>query len=150
MEKSELHGLLRDEYLQLQKTVEDFDQRALTIKAWSVTFSSAGLATGSVTLNSLLFLISAIGALAFWIVEALWKTNQQAHYSRVWEIERYFRDEGLEKSPEIKPFSIGLTWSSAFRANGQYKRAFRVFSWPHVALPHAIIVATGIALCVLT
>ena len=34
---------LAQEYLFLQKTVEDFDARALTIKAWSVTFSAAGL-----------------------------------------------------------------------------------------------------------
>jgi len=29
--------LLKEEYFHLQDTVEDFDQKALTIKAWSVT-----------------------------------------------------------------------------------------------------------------
>ena len=31
---------LAQEYLFLQKVIEDFDARALTIKAWSVTFSA--------------------------------------------------------------------------------------------------------------
>src|SRR5436309_6004811 len=34
--------LLKDEYL--HKTVDDFDQRTLTIKAWSVTTSMVGIA----------------------------------------------------------------------------------------------------------
>jgi len=43
MDEDKTNALLAQEYLQLQKTVEDFDARALTIKAWSVTFSAAGL-----------------------------------------------------------------------------------------------------------
>jgi hypothetical protein len=38
-------ALLKEEYFHLQKTVDDFDQRTLNIKAWSVTTSMAGIAT---------------------------------------------------------------------------------------------------------
>jgi hypothetical protein len=41
-----LFAALQAEYLQLQKTIEDFDARALTIKAWSVTFGLTALAGG--------------------------------------------------------------------------------------------------------
>jgi hypothetical protein len=44
MDAGDDNSLLVQEYMQLQKTVEDFDARALTIKAWCVTFSAAGLA----------------------------------------------------------------------------------------------------------
>lgn len=37
-------ALLKEEYFHLQRTVEDLDQRILTIKAWSVTTSMAGIA----------------------------------------------------------------------------------------------------------
>ena len=47
-------ALLKEEYLHLQKTVEDFDQRTLTIKAWSVTTSMAGIAASSKSQNRLL------------------------------------------------------------------------------------------------
>ena len=39
----EIVALLKEEYFLLHKTVEDFDQRALTIiKAWSVTRQVSG------------------------------------------------------------------------------------------------------------
>lgn len=34
---------MKEEYFHLNEIVEDFDQKALTIKAWSVTLSMAGI-----------------------------------------------------------------------------------------------------------
>lgn len=34
---------LRQEYFKLQEAIETFDEKALTIKAWSVTISMAGI-----------------------------------------------------------------------------------------------------------
>ena len=44
MNEEQLRNALQAEYLHLQKVIEDFDGRALTIKAWSVTFSLVTIA----------------------------------------------------------------------------------------------------------
>lgn len=82
---------LLEEYLQLQKTVEEFDGKALTIKAWSVTLSSAGLVAAYFDNEPTVLLIAGGSALVFWLVEALWKANQNAFYSRIYEIEQAVR-----------------------------------------------------------
>jgi hypothetical protein len=146
VEEKDRVGLLKDEYFQLQKVVEDYDLRALTIKAWSVTFSAAGLVTAYLQNARILLLIAALSALVFWIVEALWKTNQQAYYPRIWKIERHFRDAGTEKAEEIRPFAIGLSWGDSFRKEGSYWRSYRIMLWPHVALPHAVVAVVGVLL----
>ena len=84
---------LRQEYFQLQQTVESFDQRALTIKAWSVTFSMAGVATAFTNHNSSLLLVAAIASLLFWLIEGHWKLFQQAYYPRIREIEALMAGE---------------------------------------------------------
>lgn len=140
--------LIAQEYLQLQKVVEDFDVRAVTIKAWSVTFSAAGLGAAYLQAQPVLLLISALSALVFWMVEALWKTNQQAYYPRIREIEKYFAEGG--KGEAIAPFAIGTAWSAAFRRKRGYWRAFAIMGWPHVALPHIVVVAAALALLALS
>ena len=40
MDPAQLDAALQTEYLHLQKTIEDFDGKAMTIKAWSVTSAS--------------------------------------------------------------------------------------------------------------
>lgn len=138
--------LVADEYLQLQKVVEDFDQRTLTIKAWSVTFSAAGLGLAYAQKASVILIVAALSALVFWIVEALWKTNQQPYYARIAAIEAHFSGD---PAATTTPFRIGASWNQAFRAAGGYGRAWRIMLWPHVLLPHAAIVAAGILLFLL-
>jgi hypothetical protein len=140
--------LIAQEYLQLQKVVEDFDLRAITIKAWSVTFSATGLGAAYLQGKPVLLLISALSALVFWIVEALWKTNQQAYYPRIKQIEQYFAGEKVG-SP-ISPFAIKTAWGSAFRDEGGYWRAFKIMGWPHVALPHVVVIIAGLGLLALS
>jgi hypothetical protein len=38
IDQSQLTSALQTEYFHLQKTIEEFDGKAMTIKAWSVTF----------------------------------------------------------------------------------------------------------------
>jgi hypothetical protein len=130
---------LRQEYFQLQKTVEDFDQRALTIKGWSVTASMAAIAAAFTQSAPALFLLASVSALLFWIIEALWKVFQQAYYPRLREIEDYMRgvpSEGFS-SPDIVK-----SWSSAWRRTS----LSRVMCWGHVCLPHVAIVVAGLLL----
>ena len=69
---SDVVELLKDEYLHLQKTVEDFDQRTLTIKAWSVTTSMAGIAASFLHRDAaVISLLAALASLSFWMTEAL-------------------------------------------------------------------------------
>lgn len=65
----DINTLLSDEYLHLQRVIEEFDQRALTLKAWSVSFSAAGLGLAYSEREAAILLIAALSALVFWIVE---------------------------------------------------------------------------------
>jgi hypothetical protein len=138
---SDVDDLLSQEYFQLQKAIEDFDQRALTIKAWSVTFSAAGLGLAYSQHERIILLVAALSALTFWMVEALWKTNQQSHYGLIWQIEDHFSGKG-----ETKPFAIAHSWSEQFHAGGGYGRMRRLMWWPHVMMPHVVIVVAGVLL----
>jgi hypothetical protein len=131
MERAIRTDLLLAEYLHVQKVVEDFDAKSLTIKAWSVTLSAAGLVAAYTEDQPIVLLIAGFSALAFWLVEALWKTNQQAFYPRIRAIEAAFRE-----GSEIPPLQIATSWSASWHAAWGAGLPYRVFRWPHVFLPH--------------
>lgn len=133
---------LNEEYLQLQKTVEEFDGKALTIKAWSVTLSAAGLVASYVEKQPLILLIAAASAVIFWLIEALWKTNQNAFYSRIYQIEEAFRNP----VDDFPAFQIATSWSQSWHAGRKERKVFQVMVWPHVFLPHIVVAAVGVAL----
>jgi hypothetical protein len=108
MQDTERRQLLKDEYLHIQKTVVELDGRAITIKAWTVSFSLAALIGGFVAHKAAIFLVSAFSALLFFIIEGFWKHNQQAFYSRSKLIERYFA--GQFEHEEFAPFQIDFHW----------------------------------------
>ena len=141
MPDDKLNALLAQEYLQMQKAVEDFDGRALTIKAWSVTFGAAGLTVAYAQSKPAILLLASAGALVFWLVEAIWKVNQQAYYPRIVEIEAHFRGE-----ESTTPLQITRSWSTAYHGRGRYWYALHILGWPHVALPHVLIALAGVAL----
>ena len=126
---------LAREYMRLQQTVEDFDGKALTIKAWSVTLSAAGIVTSYAQVKPAILLVSSGSAFFFWIVEALWKTNQLAHYGRIRDIEKFFQ------TPDdfTVPYQIAASWSKEWHLHGRDKRVFKVMWWSHVFLPHVIV-----------
>jgi hypothetical protein len=136
-------SLLKEEYFHLQKTVQDFDQRGLTIKAWSVTVSLAGIAASfNKDGSTLLCLLAAAGSFSFWLIEALWKSFQQCFYPRLLAIENAFLNTRSEK-----PLQISTQWNKAFRKR-TFRRFFKVFFWPHVMLPHVLIVIGGLLIWV--
>jgi hypothetical protein len=136
-----LFAALQAEYLQLQKTIEDFDARALTIKAWSVTFGLTALAGAFASHSRVVFLIASSSAALFWYLETTWKVFQQAYYSRSAQLEQHFRGETRLEDP----FQISSAWYNAW-SRMERREYWRVALWPHVALPHAIVVATGLVL----
>jgi len=138
--------LLREEYFHLQKVVEDFDSKAISIKAWSITGSLAAMVAGFVkedTVRPELFLIASIASLFFWIVEGHWKTFQLAYYGRIEEIETWFRKGDME----IANLQIDMSWSARWKI--ERNKLFQILRWPHVALPHAIIFIGGVVLFLL-
>ena len=130
---------LRQEYFRLQETLEKFDEKALTIKAWSVTLSMAGIGAAFLKNAPALLLLSGLASLLFWLIEALWKVFQQAFYTRVHEIESLMKGEEVE-NPE-SPFIAG-SWSLAYSAQGT-RYFWAVLFWPHVLLPHALVFLAG-------
>lgn len=137
----QLIGLLKDEYLQVQKSIEDFDTRALNIKTWSVTFSLAAIGGGFVSKEPLAFLVASFSALVFWVLEAHWKAFQDAHYGRGRTIEAYFRGEG----DEPVPFQIATSFLDRFHKTSKAKM-IQIALWPHVMLPHVLVVFVGAGL----
>ncbi len=131
---------LAQEYLHLQKVVEDFDTKVLTVKAWSVTFSAAAIGLSFYEKQRAVLLAAMISAMAFWIMEALIKANQQAYYHRINELEEHFSAERT-----YKPFQIGRAWSAAFANRRGHWYACRIMCWPHVFMPYLPIVVSAIA-----
>lgn len=145
MNDDQLNAALQAEYLHIQKTIEDFDSRALTIKAWSMTFSLAAIAGAFASHSSAVFLIAAISAAVFWLLETQWKLFQMSYYPRAELIAEHFRGEQRVEHP----FQIGPAWYKRW-AELRGRGTPQVMRWPHIALPHAIVVILGIALFILT
>jgi hypothetical protein len=127
----------------MENTVEgdSLDQKALTIKARSVTFSMDGVGTAFSSHNPSLFLLSAIAFLLFRLIEGCCKLFQQAYYPRFKEVELLMA--GQEVAHPTAPW-IAQSWSEAWRA---YRLTY-VLKWPHVYLPHAVVVFGCIVLYV--
>jgi uncharacterized membrane protein len=157
--------LLKDEYLQLQKTIEDFDARTLTIKAWSVSFSLIALAGAFVSHAAVVLLVASVSSCLFWFIEGFWKRFQLAYYSRTGKIESYFAGE----VEDIVPMQIGWSWYHAYtsedkrplllfkskdkirllRSKSKDRIHFPIMFWPWVALPHAYVFLLGLLLYML-
>ena len=131
--------LFEKEYFHIQEVIEAFDGRTLTIKAWSITASLAGLSVAFIKHVPSVLLLSALSSVMFWLLEGMWKTFQFAYYDRSGEIEAYFSGEGSN----LKPMQIGGDWYRHWKEGGM-KRLFRILFWPHVALPHCFVFAVGV------
>lgn len=133
------------EYFQCLSIIDAFDQRALTIKAWSVTASLAGIGAAFTYGKPALFLVSALSAFVFWWLEARWKTFQSVYKSRAKEIEQY-----LQGRPSVQ-FRSPAIWESGtqhWHSKGQRRFQSLLFH-THVALPHAFIAVAGLLLWLL-
>jgi hypothetical protein len=144
MPDSNLDNLLSQEYLHLQSVIEAFDSKALTIKAWSVTFSLAAIGSAYAVKAPAILAVASFSALLFWLLEGYWKTFQDAHYQRNKELENHFNVTALLNSP----MQIASVWYKEWSSGGS-KRLLRIMIWLHVALPHLAIVFLGLILLIL-
>ncbi|MBN8829640.1 MAG: hypothetical protein J0G94_03200 [Sphingomonadales bacterium] len=141
MSEPSVASLLADEYLLLQKRIEEFDARLLTIKAWSVSFAAAAIGLAWQQSSPRLLLVSAISACAFWMVETVVKTHQRAHYPRLSVIEDHFA--GRCNTP---PMQISASWRAASEAKGRLGRYLTHARYANVCLPHVLIAALALGL----
>lgn len=141
MTDDQLRSALQAEYLHLQRAVEDMDARAVTIKAWSISFSLAAVAGAFASKAASVLLLACASAVLFWWLEARWKTFQDAYYGRIDALERHFRGEQALTSA----LQIRAAWYASWNG-GSRGRLWRIMSWPHVALPHAAVAALALLL----
>jgi len=164
------------EYYRILDIVAEFDQRLLTVKSWGVTAALATLGLGFQQDHFGLFLVAAAGALAFWIIEGSVKVHQMRYYPRMGDIEVLAHElygentvNGVASSPLIDwswhtasprlgggaskgDPRIPLPWPDMHQKPDVTTRrgAHRlVMLYPHVALPHAIVVVLGALLFIL-
>ncbi|MGA8046925.1 MAG: hypothetical protein WCA30_11740, partial [Dermatophilaceae bacterium] len=78
---------LLQEYYAILEVVSGFDQRAMTIKGWSVTLSLAALGLGFQQGHYALFALGAVTGIGFWLIEAMTKRHQLRYYARMRDIE---------------------------------------------------------------
>lgn len=123
--------LLEKEYFHLQSEIESFDEKSLTIKAWSVSLAGVIAGSSSFSDNKLAILFAAFVSLMFWFIDGYWKTFQYANYHRVGYIEEYMRGE----RSDVQNLQLTKSWSTSYR-NGGLRRLMKIMLWPHVALPH--------------
>jgi hypothetical protein len=159
-----LHDDLLTEYYRLADTVAAFDQRLLTVKSWGVTFALATLGLGFQQDHYGLFLVAAAGALSFWMIETSIKMHQTRYYPRMGDIEVIAFEQFGQSTPTgmISAPLIDWSWYTAWPRvlGGESKgdprtptrwpdinpspRKKRLMPlYPHVALPHVIVVILG-------
>lgn len=137
----------------------------MIIKGWSVTLSLAAIALAFQHNHYILFLVGAVTAASFWLLEVVAKGHPLRYYSRMRDIEVAcyhlnaveLCDVGVTSSPRID-----MTWgykgeeddwrnkAPERRSPANVRRVLHLRLWmPHVMLPHAVAVALGAALFIL-
>lgn len=134
---------LKAEYLLLQGFYEDYDKRALSLKALSVPLLGAGLAVGLKEGGATVLWITVAVAAALWLLEATWKSFQYRHRRRIYQIERCYRSGRLKSA--APPFQIASSW----RLAGKYYRRsplawLRILAQPFVMLPYVVILLAAV------
>ena len=127
----EINSSIEKEYFHLQKIVDDFDAKSLTIKAWSVSLSVTIAGSSALISKPQLLLFAAITSLMFWLIDTSWKVFQYANYRRINEIEEYIK----ERKDNIDALQIGTSWFNSYNKGG-YRRFLKIMCWHHVFLPH--------------
>jgi len=104
-----------------------------------------------------LLLVAAGSALAFWIVDAVWKYHQRAFYPRCFAIERWFAARAEE--PGAAPFQVNTYWQSEFgrglldriqtRETTSVWKAYAIPFFAGVMMPHVAVFVAGVLLYLL-
>lgn len=124
------------EYYKLEDIIGTINSSCLTIKAWSVGAASIVAIVGQSGLAALRPVMVTIAALAvaFWLTETIWRSNQAAFIRRVRDLE-----EADREGPQISH-----QWSRYFLGDEAKVRPISFLGamfWRETMLPHAVILA---------
>ena len=142
--------LLAKEYFQLQTIFEQFDDRALLIKGWSITVTLALLVKAVELKSATIAGLSAGAACVFWLIEAMWKSFQKGFVPRMEQIESAFRASDPEISIEY-PLQIYSMWEGRCRWDDVWVDCWwfdvpGTLFYPHVVLPHLVFIIIAVYL----
>ena len=135
--------ILKEEYFHLQQGVEKYDSHLITVKQWSVTLSMAGIGAAFIEGKAIVLLLASGSAFLFWIIDALWKSFQNANYYRLNHIDRYLNGE------EYRDFKYPFITASWGRGHKKGPSILKIMFWSQVYLPHAPVVILGVILWVI-
>jgi len=132
---------LRAEYLLLQTLYEDYDKRALSLKAIAGPLLGAGVAAGLKDASAAILVATIAVALSLWLLETFWKSFQYCLVGRIERLEAWFR--GDAGAAEIAPFQIYAAWNEAWPHRRRIGSMANIFVQPFVALPYVVLVAVA-------
>jgi hypothetical protein len=142
---AELRDELREEWLLLQKTYEEFDARALGLKGLATPLLGAGYAAGAENGSTAILVATMVVAACLWALETIWKTFQYGFAERIRALEAYFREP--EACADYKPYQVFYAWTRAYdAAKGDAGHWWRMATRPFVLLPYAPMLLAGAAL----
>ncbi|MDW3646065.1 MAG: hypothetical protein R8P61_03305 [Bacteroidia bacterium] len=139
MEDRQKIELLQAEYLHIQRTLEEYDSKALNLKIWATSVTIVLLGFAFFAQNEILFILPPLTAAIFWLIEIQWKNFQYAHYERAGKIESYFAGN----LSDIQAMQIGEDWYKSWKKGG-ISRFLKTALRSHVILPHALLLLIGI------
>lgn len=129
-----------EEYYWVQERVMQYEARRFQVKQWSITASGVGFATAILEAAPGLLLVSALGALVFWYIEAGLRSSQNFVALRGALLEAQLRADALDGSP-----GFYLHYSN-HPLSRRLKRILRAAVYVSVMLPHVLIAAAGLLL----
>ncbi len=132
--------LLKDEYIMLQQFYEEIDTKGLTIKNWAITVALAAIGAGILYRKEVL-LVGFFASLAFWYLEAHWRSLAHFFSIRIKNIEAAFQDGSWK---EEAPLQVYSTWTKEYDnvKDQTLKHMFRQTS----LLPHVLIAIASLLL----
>ena len=124
------------EYFQVDKKMEHFNDLRIRTKNWSVTVAAAAIAAGFANKVPQLILVAAVSNLLFWLTDARYHWFQEAFRKRQQELENLFLlTDGKYTGPQIERSLERFT---------KHQSTFRNMGKEAVHLPHSILVAMAI------
>jgi len=136
---------ISQEYFELIRIYEDYQNQVLILKAWSVTVGLTALLTViaapiSNAHKKVGALTAGLIAIPFWLLETMWKGFQKSYELRLDELEGCF---ALMTESCLTP-NIMASWRIGFNNIG-FMDWLVLFIRPQVSLPHVILLIAGIA-----
>lgn len=121
------------EYYQAQSAIETFDARSFQIKSWSITVAAAAAGAAYTQEAPGLFGLGILASVAFWVVDALWKSFQVIWGKRASELEAALNQNALQDYTGPR---INATFRREFKVLWSWLRILRNMVRANVMLPH--------------